>query len=84
MKVSQIRFSELGSCGLIGRFYIELPKTDALLDLTSNRIVLMFIEAYGDLEVVQSGNRFNVPAFAAGREKFTAAKTADCAIWGCE
>lgn len=83
MKVSEIRFSENGSCGLIGRFYIELPNTDAILDVTSNTTVQYFIEKYGDLEVVQNGNRFNVPSFAVEREKYTAMKVADCAIWGC-
>lgn len=84
MKASEIRFSENGSCGLIGRFYLELPNTDAILDITCNQNVQYFVEKFGDVEVVQSRNRFNVPAFAAGRESYSAAKAADCAIWGCE
>lgn len=63
---------------------VELPNTDALALLVNDYNKQLYLDNHGDLDIVQDGRVYRVPAFAEGRQAFSGAKARDCAVWGCE
>lgn len=55
---------------------IELPNTDACAILSVKKHLEAFVKMYGNVEVVQVGTNYQVPAFAESRKQFIAAKLA--------
>lgn len=65
---------------------VEMPETDALAVLSTEKNIVDFIRRFGDVEVVYNYEYrfYAVPAFREGREAYIARKAADCKVWGCE
>ena len=78
MKVSQLK--------LTSRTLVETT-TDACQVLTNENQRRMYIDQFGDVEVIEEQDEYSVhrvPAFAAQIAAYTKMKAADCIRWGCE
>ena len=60
--------------------------TDGYYLISNSRQLQIYLNTFGDVEVEYDSQYkvYRVPAFKAKIEKFTAAKAANCKIWGCE
>ena len=64
---------------------VATPNNDSYRCLINETQLDKFIAEFGDVEIVVSSgpHRFDVPAFEAGRQKYSALKAADCRLYGC-
>lgn len=77
MKISEIK--------IVREICVAIPQNDAYRIIQNEKHRASYIAQYGDVDVVLNQyGRYDVEAFAEGRASYTAAKAADCAIWGCE
>ena len=63
---------------------VQNPNCDSYRLFTNDFNKDSFIEAHGDVEIVQNGKDWDVPAFAEGRAAYCKAKQRACETWGCE
>ena len=60
--------------------------TDGYAVISNNSQLQSYLNTFGDVEVEYDSQYkvYRVPAFRVEIEKYNAAKTAQCKIWGCE
>jgi len=60
--------------------------TDGYAVISNNSQLQSYLNTFGDVEVEwdSTDKVYRVPAFRVEIEKYNAAKTAQCKIWGCE
>jgi hypothetical protein len=79
MKISEIN--------LTGQEIRVQTKTDAWAIIWSEYQLQMYIQEFGDVEIIEKDNCenwFEVPAFKDQIASYVEMKIADCARWGCE
>ena len=80
-KGNTMRVSELQ----VGQGHIvERPNSDAYADFSNDYTKHSFIEGYGDVEIVQDGDKWRVPEFEESRKAYCAYKAKVIAKWGSE
>ena len=63
---------------------VQNPNSDSYRLFTNDFNKDSFIEAHGDVEIVQNGKDWDVPAFAEGRKAYCDAKQRYCEQHGSE
>ena len=75
----------IGRVGWVSPVRIE-TNTDGYCVISNNSQLQSYLNTFGDVEVEwdSTDKVYRVPAFRVEIEKYNAAKTAQCKIWGCE
>ena len=84
MKVSNLEFTTEMSENVWRGHRVEMPKTDALRYVSSDKAAADFIAEFGDVEIVldEKYGHYAVPAFKVERDEYCKIKQAHCEIYG--
>ena len=86
MKVSNLKFTTEMSENVWRGHRVEMPKTDALRYVSSDKAAADFIANFGDVEIVldEKYGYYAVPTFKVERDEYSKLKQAHCERWGSE
>ena len=84
MKVSDLEFTTEMSQSIWAGHRVEMPKTDALRYVGSDKAAADFIAEFGDVEIVldEKYGHYAVPAFKVERDEYSKLKQAYCDQFG--
>ena len=84
MRVSDLEFTTEMSTSTWAGHRVEMPKTDALRYVSSDKAATDFIAEFGDVEIVldEKYGHYAVPAFKVERDEYCKLKQAHCEIYG--
>jgi len=84
MKISDLEFTTEMSTSTWAGHRVEMPKTDALRYVSSDKAATDFIAEFGDVEIVlnEKYGYYAVPAFKAERDEYSKLKQAYCDQFG--